>query len=1352
MSWLAQVVYYGGQQTLTLPPNEGSGGAALVAVPAAGTAASPDVTGENLVDPSPSMDYAVLFRRGGGLETFNSPESETPSVGIYSQSVLKALPPQSGGVAGSAGFLRTFPDGSTETYTTPGTSLATTSGIGPWLLTSIADPQGNAVTVHYDSQYRITSLVDAINESTAFQYNWPGDALKVSAIVDPFGRTASFTYDSMGRLASITDVLGIKSTYAYDSTDVDFVTALTTPYGPTQFSSATAPPPTDCGPPFVTSCTCAQTDKWVQATDPLGRTSRVESCDQAPGIPDTDTVVINGIAQTGSYIFPANMSLYGLDGDLGALLQFRNTFVWNPAQYDAAFSATGMDYTKAKIVHWLHTPDFTTTSRVPESTKEPLDNRIWYTYPGQTSALGSSIVLGTSNRPTGIGRVLPNGSTELWSYGYGSACNGYPYNQLCTVTDPVGRQLNYQYDPNNNIDLLSITAAGPSSSQALLLTTFGSYVAHRPGTFAGPSGEVTSYQYNGQGQLTQVTPPDPPDYGFTYDGKGNLTIVSNTSPLLPSTAYTLSPDSNNRLQTLTDSVGNSVTFSYDDADRVTRETFADGTTNQFSYTLLDLTDTTDRTGHSTTRLYSPDRELWQIDQAGRQTNLAYYPDGRLLAVSDPRGAQTLFGRDLEGRLTNTYYPGPPAQSYSWDTVGRLVSDPTATYAYNADETLQSITYPSGDYTTMLYDPVFRRLSSVNQYIGGLNNLASQVFYQYYATAAVPAAGSPPTVILGANRLESVTTYYENVANEAAPIFSDSVMYSYDSNDREASETISPENASLYGQSLQYDELGRIVQVTSFDNFLYGYSDNTARVTSVSTGLGPQASLSYYGATTSGEGTGDGLLQQLAYVSQTDSPLASWSYEYNANHQVTSLVDTTEPENLSSAQVTSSSPSYDPWGELVLNVVVQGNTTWNNAYQYDSSGNLNVAATEYQGDDYTATAANEISPDVFNTVYDANGNATTLGSTTYTWGDANRLASVTTGSQTSAFTYDAFGHLIRVVDSTGGTVTADHLYFWCGSRICLAHDNTQATEPVTKVYYDQGFVVPSGGSAQPYYYLKDALGSVRQVWTPQAQVGLTSYDPYGNVSQSRQASGAPASDIGYAGYFAHAGLDLAEHRAYTPTYARWLNRDPIGFAGGLNLYTYADNDPLSRSDPSGNCPWCIGAAAGFVAGGALGYYTSGGSWTATAEGAAAGALAGATGAFLGVLAGGGTLADALGVADLASVAIPGAAALQSQGENCGASIKNGEFREGAFSSWDPSIPQTGQYLNVGTDVTASQFQATLEANGFSIAQEGLSSNGPFAILTNGQTTYTIYTATSTGEASVQVFNSAGQTVLKYRLGL
>ena len=79
-------------------------------------------------------------------------------------------------------------------------------------------------------------------------------------VTDPFGRYATFTYNAAGQLASVTDVLGLTSRLDYGHED--FITALTTPYGVTSFRH-------EGNDNYV--------NRFVQATDPLGGTERIES-------------------------------------------------------------------------------------------------------------------------------------------------------------------------------------------------------------------------------------------------------------------------------------------------------------------------------------------------------------------------------------------------------------------------------------------------------------------------------------------------------------------------------------------------------------------------------------------------------------------------------------------------------------------------------------------------------------------------------------------------------------------------------------------------------------------------------------------------------------------------------------------------------------------------------------------------------------------------------------------------------------------------------------------------------------------------------------------------------------------
>jgi len=1071
-----------------------------------------------ITDSVNSSASALLYQRGGGNEpyTFSGTSATTAYPGPYSQSILTRTVNGSGA---STGFILTHPDGSYEEYA---------QAVGSqFFMTAVSDAAGNIVTLTYDSSMRITAITDAIGQVTTLTYGLSGSPLVVTKITDPFGRSASFTYNASGLLASITDVLGITSSYLYgQGSDPDFINTLTTPYGTTTFTYGD-----------VSTNAALGDTRFLTTVDPLGRTSYVEFDQYGAGSNALPGDTNNGGGMINASLIPTSTTYpNGTTASINtcnSYLFYRNTFVFDANQYALATANGGLNYSLGKVIHWLHTSDYTDASRVKESEKDPLENRVWYNYYGQSGGCGAItfpvtsggvVTSGASSNPSVIGRVLDDGSTQLQTFAYNASGN------VTQSTDPIGRQMTYTY-ATNGIDRLTTTNTTNGASQLLETRTYNTL--HEPLTITGTNGKTSHLAYNADGQLTKFTDALGHATTLAYDSEGHLKSVTGA---ISTAKYSYTYDEVSRIASVTDPAGSTVDFTYDAADRPTKATYPDGTTTQLSYTLLDLTKSIDRLNQTTRYTYDADRELTvTTDPLGHTVHQGYNPAGKLNSITDANNHTTTFTLDAESRVTGKTFANGTSMSIAYDnslsrpaTVTDALSQ-TSDYTYNEDNTTATVSYHATQSTpsvSFTYDPAYPRVTSMTDGVGTTS-------YSYNPVTASPA--------LGANLLKSVTSPIAGTSGY------DVVVYSYDALNRMTGQSING-----IAQSVGFDAIGRSISATNaLDSFTYSYSDGTSRVTGISSNAGPTAALSYFGP------TGDELLEQLNFTTHSGSTsLAKFGYTYNSDNNVTSLT-------VSSPAAQTTAYGYDAANRLTSGLI--SGSTPQYAYGYDSASNLTSIKPNGATESFQYTSTNAITAGT----YDANGSPLVLGASNYKWDGANRVVRFTNTSTntSSSFIYDGLSRLVRVVDTTAGTTTADHSYTWCGSMRCLAHDNTQSGSPVSTEYFAQGAII--AGTA--YYYVQDQLGSVTELVTATGTIASQfTYDPYGNKTT---VSGTIKPDIGYAGYFTHAasGLDFAMYRAYDPTHARWLNRDPIAEAGGVNLYAYAAGNPTSLTDPSGLCP-------------------------------------------------------------------------------------------------------------------------------------------------------------------------------------
>jgi RHS repeat-associated protein len=299
--------------------------------------------------------------------------------------------------------------------------------------------------------------------------------------------------------------------------------------------------------------------------------------------------------------------------------------------------------------------------------------------------------------------------------------------------------------------------------------------------------------------------------------------------------------------------------------------------------------------------------------------------------------------------------------------------------------------------------------------------------------------------------------------------------------------------------------------------------------------------------------------------------------------------------------------YDNIGQL--KVADSSVAAEDRGYVYDAAGNLAWRTNNGTVGAFEVDTVNQLTSDAEGLEwYDANGNLIwrVWGEDPYWWltayllyeyryDDENRLIMVISYDYGQApvwrteFVYDGMGRRREQIeyeyseDFPGGTETGRTRYVYDGKRVIQERDG--GNTPL--VSYTRGNDLSgtlegaggiggllarsgsysSGNWTNHAFYHADGNGNITcMVNTNQTVVASYRYDPFGKtISQSGSLADANVYRFSLKEFHAVSGMYYYLYRFYDPNLQRWLNRDPIGEEGGINLYGFVGNDPVSWID-------------------------------------------------------------------------------------------------------------------------------------------------------------------------------------------
>ena len=821
---------------------------------------------------------------------------------------------------------------------------------------------------------------------------------------------------------------------------------------------------------------------------------------------------------------------------------------------------------------------------------------------------------------------------------------------LTRTTDQMVETFVYNEGPNGEVSLVSYTqtdnlATSPSLGESRTWTYNYSTLSSGlivlssvdgPGLLSDGINDVTSYEYDANGNLTKVIAPnnlvteymalnkagqptlvrepDGIEWALGYDSRGRVISAVRNPGGTPEEAYAFAYDVVGQIVSYTDPSGGGASFTYDEARRLIKVVNPAGEVAQYEHDLM---------GNVTRTAYSDGvsaETFWE--------NAAYDELGRLKETLGAAGQNWGFAHDEEDNLKKVTDPFLNEASYGFDGLNRLSS------VTDRDGGITTQEHDTADQLTKFTDP--RNIDTIFAY-NGFGEVVSEtsadrgtISYTY------DKRGLVTTMTDGRGIVSNYT--YDHAGRVTARTFptdpSQDQFFTYDLADNtnlgvSKIGLIEDEAGSIarrYGQGgyltrdfrridgqsydirYTYDDMGRLSKMLTPGQLLVRYSyDADGRIASVTAQRRVRDEVS------------NAFPPSFTVVSDAQylplGPLASWRYGDGASH-IRRYDNSYRLRRLRDVQSGTVLRDETYVWSIRDNLIRENDllsSTQTELFQYDAREHLSRASGGYGQIDFDYdSVGNRISRVL------TDGPVSVTDSYSYP-SDSNRLQSIVTSAGASrSLTHDLAGNVIQ--DDRFGTVygydynaagrmarftlngalQAEYKYNALGQQVVqhnavigqiihVVHDldgnriaeydvdpGTGTASLLREYLWANGepVAVVDGATDAVYFIRTDHIG--RPLFATDvtgAKVWEASYLPFGGV----RVSSGDAIALRFPGQWfqSESGLHQNWMRDYDPTTGRYIQADPLGLVDGASVYGYALQNPGRYTDQRGEACRVIG---------------------------------------------------------------------------------------------------------------------------------------------------------------------------------